>query len=442
MSSQFYSDYQSQTGQRYNFTPSSRTYDEFGNPEPSSDDGPRATTPSEDPAVLVDLLANNYDLTIEYRSDLHSFLEVARGLPPKELKIVLIQQATTLANQQHLIETKAICSMINETVTKVSASLSVNARITKEQISEIGAACKVVFYSGRCYNFSNEDLKAEVIPYLEKHSAVNGLEILFKTKTNHKLLTASVGRVLSYTKTWLRRTFITSIPDAAKNNCGLSVTALTTLLAKKCLLGSENAKAKHAIWVLIVRSFIRNNTNLRVVLGLDASDDDDDDEFSAAVSADPPPTVPAKRNHAGTPITVLWMERNQKYTPDLQSPGWTEYINACLKKELTLFPSDPLALIVGNKSSGGTAPAAAASAMGCLSGVLGGTGPRQPMTPNASNANPTALPGIFSGQPPFRTMDDLMNTATPFTFGNSTSRSGLTLPPLNPQAEGSSRHRN
>jgi hypothetical protein len=117
---------------------------------PSSDPPSDRSQQSDDPTVLVDLLANNYNLSLDLRSDLHSVLaydflssyilplnlssQIVRSLPPTQLKMALIQQATTLSNQQLLIETKALCSTIHDVATKIYKSLSDNAQITKHQM--------------------------------------------------------------------------------------------------------------------------------------------------------------------------------------------------------------------------------------------------------------------------------------------------------------------
>ncbi|KAJ7919965.1 hypothetical protein B0H13DRAFT_2319888 [Mycena leptocephala] len=411
-SSPTFSNYQSQNGRRY------ETYDQYGYVEPSSDPPSDGSQQSDDPTVLVDLLANNYNLNLDLRSDLHSFLD---------LKMALIQQATILSNQQLLIETKALCSTVHDVATKIYKSLSDNAQITKHQMGEITAACKALFYTGRRFNFSNEDFKAEVIPYLEKHAETNGLAIIFadKTRAHHKLLVGKAGLAASNAKTWLRRIVVGSLPDNEKKTPGMSVTALATYLYKKCLGGgaSENVKPQHAIWCVILRSIIRNNADLRFVISTD-NDDDDEVEFPTALS-----TVPAKRNHTGAvitqntdgkriehfwrQITVFWTALNKKHgSTDLQCEGWTSYINHCVAEELVLFPTDHLALIVGNKSTAASRVYRACCCLLIRSAV-------RSVARGAGNASLPTLPGTFAGRPPLSAIDQIMSAPTPFTFGNS-----------------------
>lgn len=77
-------------------------------------------------------------LTYEFFSssifDLTLSSQIVRSLPPTQLKMALIQQATILSNQQLLIETKALCSTVHDVATKIYKSLSDNAQITKHQM--------------------------------------------------------------------------------------------------------------------------------------------------------------------------------------------------------------------------------------------------------------------------------------------------------------------
>ncbi|KAJ7113566.1 hypothetical protein C8R44DRAFT_930247 [Mycena epipterygia] len=363
--------------------------------ERSSD--PHFDDRSDDPAVFFDLLANNFHLDVDLRSDLHSFLNVARSLPPLQLRVALVQQTTMLSNQQVLLETKNLCATVQELASKIYKSLSANAKITKEQMVEITAACKAQFFTRRRFEFSNYDFRADVIPYLEKHADTNGLTMIFedKTKAHHKLLVAKVGIAASNTKTWIRRT-----PSR-----GLSVSILATYLAKKCLGDSNRVKPQHAIWLIIIRFFIHHNKDLRLIISSDsAAVDDDKLEFPIGIS-----TVPAKRTNNGViitqdsdgkrieafwrQITVLLKARNKLYkSTDLQSEaGRSAFINECVREELQLFPSDPLTSIVGDKNASivTTPPATSAGAStsngGRLSGAL-----RRPLTPS----NTTSLPGF------------------------------------------------
>ncbi|KAF7349989.1 hypothetical protein MVEN_01300200 [Mycena venus] len=358
------------TAHDYGFEPSS---------DPHSDDS-QNTIQGDELTVFFYLLANNYKLDIELRSDLHSFLDVARSLPPLQLKIALIQQATALSNQQVLLETKAICSTVHEVVSKVYKSLSDNLKITKEQMSEITAACKTHF-TGRRFEFSNDDFKVDVIPYLEQHADTNGLAMIFedKTQAHHKLLVGKVGLAASNTKTWLRRTLVNFLPDPKKNNRGVSVTTLATYLSNKCLGDSKHVRAKHAIWLIIIRFFIRHNEDLRFIVSTDnAAVDDDELEFPTSISM-----VPAKRAHTGA---VVAQNSDGKRIEHF----W---------RQITLFPTDRLALIVGDKSPSATAAAtatASSSTGGRLSGALReGASARQPLTPvNAPDTNLPRLPGF------------------------------------------------
>ncbi|KAF8139363.1 hypothetical protein K438DRAFT_1946778 [Mycena galopus ATCC 62051] len=394
------------------------TYDEYyqnGRQTPSSDDSQLATQ-ADDVVLLVDRLANNYNLSAALRDDLHSFLEVAHSLPTLELKIAIIQQATTLQNQQMLINTQKALATMQESVATIYNSLSTNAHITKHHTSEIQAVCKLIFYNGRRIDFDNDALKRDVMPLLKKNKKTNGLLIFFQddSKTNLKLLTSEVGQQLSYVKTYMRRAMDKSLPS--HDSPGISATSLATELAKKCLQGSENVKPQHVIWCMILRSFLRNHPDVRMAASAD------DEEF-------PVQLLPSKRTHNGTPkkadskvhacfwnrIAALWAEKNKAYGSDLQSPAWNQHIRMLVKKELELFPSDPLTLVVG--TGGDAAGSSSISEQ-----------PRHEVPLTTSNArNVVQSVGGHSGQ---ASLDRLINTPTNFTWGGNPIR-GPTLPALN-----------
>jgi hypothetical protein len=75
----YFSQQQSQSGQRYNFTANGTRYDDDGHEIPSSDppyNEPQTAIGSDDSTLLVDHLANNYGLNNEYRGELHTFRDV------------------------------------------------------------------------------------------------------------------------------------------------------------------------------------------------------------------------------------------------------------------------------------------------------------------------------------------------------------------------------
>ncbi|KAJ6554595.1 hypothetical protein B0H19DRAFT_1377432 [Mycena capillaripes] len=159
-------------------------------------------------------------------------------------------------------------------------------------------------------------------------------------------------------------------------------------------------------------SFVCHNADLRII---ENSDDDtnDDDEFPEHLNQ----TIPAKRAHTGT-------ARNKMYrSTDLKSEGWSNFISDCVREELALFPSNPLTLIVGDKTTAGAAGAASAlsSFGGRLHGALrdGVADSRQPLVPsNAGNTMLPALPVVGARQP-VSSLDRMMLTPTPFTFGST-----------------------
>ncbi|KAJ7127458.1 hypothetical protein C8R43DRAFT_1028067 [Mycena crocata] len=448
----------SQTGQRYNFTSGGPYHDDDGNlVQRSDDDDSQSASQWDDPTLLVDHLANNYGLDNGHRDELHAFLDVARPLPPLQLKISLFQQVATLQNHQVLDELRALCTAIQEGIVAVKNSLSINPVLNKDQHAEINSACRAQFFTGRRVEFDNETIKAAVVPSLRKNKGTNGMALFFEGNNLMliRLINTAVGRACSYTKTFLRRILAQSISDGNENP-GIGVTALTTSLAKKCLGGSENARAKHAIWCLIIRALIRGDKTLRMAANTDAGDDEDDDDFPAAIS------VPAKRTSSGTTkahlpdkkiVTAFWhrvqtlfADKNRVFGTDLQSPGWTDYINQCIVQEKVMYPSDPLTLIVGTAAVITATPSSSANRLAGLTHQRtpsdAGPSSRGVLTPLGVNGSSTA----FGTNLP--SLDQMMRTPTNFTLGGvpvesrSGSSSGYMLPPIDTSSRGSSHRDN
>ncbi|KAJ6544897.1 hypothetical protein B0H10DRAFT_2203026 [Mycena sp. CBHHK59/15] len=244
----------------------------------------------EDPVLLVDQLSNSYQLDSESRGEMHAFLTIARSLRPLELKIALIQQATALQTQQMLQ-------------------------------SEVTSACKA---------------------YLEKHQAVNGLQVVFATSARKRVLKQAIRRQASYTKTYVHGILLPSV--CHDDSLGTSLTTVTGLLARKCLGGSENATPKLAIWVAILRSFACQHPEL----------------FKLKDDSDSANQLPEKQTHAGDPkhrgrvpkgtdfwsrIAALWKEKTDQWGSDLKATGWAQYINEVMRVERSMYPDDTIPLI-------------------------------------------------------------------------------------------------
>jgi hypothetical protein len=182
--------YRSQNGGRH----AHQTYDQYDYAEPSSDPPSDGSQQSDDPAVLVDLLANNYNLSLDLRSDLHSFLDVRvffflyltfKSLvpdcalaPPYAAQDGShptgnnsLQSAALDRNQGAMFDNPRGCDENLQVPLRQCTDYQApnglvlpfhSLSLTLLQ-SEITAACKVLFYTGRRFNFSNEDFKADVI---------------------------------------------------------------------------------------------------------------------------------------------------------------------------------------------------------------------------------------------------------------------------------------
>ncbi|KAJ7020785.1 hypothetical protein C8F04DRAFT_1274542 [Mycena alexandri] len=431
-------DWHSQTGQRYNMTVRSSDYDD------RYSDSSQTIAPSDDLRLLVDHLANNYNLTPDARVELLVFYDLVQPMPEAALKVALINHAALLHNTQVLDETKVLCSSVKDTVDAVLRATTQHVQLNKNQRAEITAACKSTFFSGRRYEFDNNTMKTE--PYLKKHGATNGLEIAFQESNKPLLFEVKgyTGRALSSIKSAIRRTIVNSLPS--KNLRGIGVTALTTNLAKTCLGGSENAKGKHAMWCLIVRAFVRESPELELLchspLYANGDDDDNDDDDNNDDDDDTAElTIPAKRTSSGTTkyrsegkvleafwrtITKLWKSNNKSWGSDLKSQGWNDFITAAIKAEQIKFPKDSLALVIGNESTVAAAAAAPSQSRGLAAFD------RPSLTPH----NRTQLRGqsnSFGNRPGPASLDSLMSTPTQFYTGYTGT---TTLPPMRTYAPG------
>ncbi|KAF7370793.1 hypothetical protein MSAN_00712800 [Mycena sanguinolenta] len=408
---------------------------------PSSDsysDGSQTAAGSDDASVLADHLANNYGLDNNSRGELLAFSQASlltRSLPGVQSQVVLIQHAATLQNGQAIERLLNMCMTIQSTVDSLVKSTLSTEKFTVEQKAEINAACRAVFFTGRLTNFDNDDLKPEVVVYLKKHMDTNGFKLFFedKTQAHSRVLFVQVGRSLSGIKSFFRRATLKSLPDG-KGDVGCSITALANTLGKRCLGGIENVKPKHAIWLLIVRSFIRNDEELQMFYAdLDDNEGDENGEI-------PTPALPAKRTRNGTVkvptsdgkiITTYWerlqflfKQKNKEFgTTELKSEPWTRYINTCVVQEKALFPHDNLALIVGNQAV--ISPPAPPS-LNRLAAL--------PMPNEAGGSRPTlgSRPSHAAAASGSRaSLDHLINTPTPFTIHGTPLNAGFSLPPLN-----------
>ncbi|KAF7368098.1 hypothetical protein MSAN_00876000 [Mycena sanguinolenta] len=390
---------------------------------PSSDsysDDSRTAAGSDDTSLLVDHLANNYGLDNDYRGELHTFSQLARSLPCVQSKVVLIQHANTLQNQQAIEQLMRMCTTIQNNIDTLLQSVSNSTKFTLEHKAEITAACKAVFSTGRLTDFDNDSLKPQVILHLKKHKDVNGFKLFFEdmSQAQSKALLNLTGRTLSQVKTSFRRMVIKSLPG--ENNVGCGIKELTNTLGSKYLGGTENVKPKHAIWLLIIRSFVRTDPELRMAPA------DVDSDNDVALSRLRPVTASSLRP-SGIDRKKLWKRKNKQFgTVDLKAAPWTSYINNCVVEERVLFPNDALALIVGN--DGGVAPAPAT--LNRLSGVSSEAGGSRGPLPLTAVTN-TSTASTSSGNR--ASLDNLINTPTLFTYNGApmNSGSGFVFPSLN-----------
>ncbi|KAJ7207738.1 hypothetical protein C8J57DRAFT_1258028 [Mycena rebaudengoi] len=306
-------------------------------------DFPRGSNSDEDRVLFVDKLANTYGLGDSYRDELHSFLQLAWLLPQVQLTVALIQQATTLQTQQYIRQLIDTCTTFKGSTDGLKSALMQAPQSMKDHTSVLNAACKLKMFDGLRIDFDNDAIKSDVLLYLKQRQDSNGLTGFFEEGSpRNKLLKQSLGRSASYAKSSVRQHIIDSM---VKNPTDL--TALTSLLARKCIGSADNAKPQHAIWCAIIRAVLRDNPELLK---------DIDKETRAAAlkrkrnapdteNNDTNATEEKKANDFWGRVSTFWNKKNAEWGPDLKSAGWMQHINKIITEERALYPNDPLPLI-------------------------------------------------------------------------------------------------
>ncbi|KAJ7929875.1 hypothetical protein B0H13DRAFT_1859361 [Mycena leptocephala] len=106
---------------------------DYYNPTSDSYTSDSYSDSSEDPASLVDLLANEYKLSNDFQDELHSFLEIARPLPDTQRRVGLIQQAAMLHAHHLLEETRTLGLEVREATDSILKGTAHSARLTSDQ---------------------------------------------------------------------------------------------------------------------------------------------------------------------------------------------------------------------------------------------------------------------------------------------------------------------
>ncbi|KAJ7176537.1 hypothetical protein C8R46DRAFT_1213112 [Mycena filopes] len=285
-----------------------------------------------EPAEFADSLCNTMGLSPKYRSDLHAFLAMLPG-PRHETIPMLYIMANSFYTQQLVLAQNTNFAAIADILQEVKAALAQNLDFTKEQTLEITTACKLTVFDPKRVDYDNDSVRREVLTYLKAHQSSNGLKSVFDTKSPARLraLNQLIGLQTSYAKS-IFRTHI------QKSLTGCATLATTTAMRK--LVGScENITPVHAMRMLILRQFARDNPELFKDSRKHARVERDDDDAEADNSKT------SCVNEYWPQFTKFVEGKNEEWTDDLRSPGWTQYINVIIAHEKRLFGNDMMPLI-------------------------------------------------------------------------------------------------
>ncbi|KAJ7019779.1 hypothetical protein C8F04DRAFT_1321119 [Mycena alexandri] len=326
---------QSQRGQSYTFT----THDEWlasvpdvSSPSPA-DPGP-ASDSRLDPADFADSLCNTLGLNAKYRSDLQTFVNMLTGSRDDRIAMVYLM-ATNLYTQQIVLDGRADYAAIAELLQDVKAALSQNLDFTKEQRTEITLGCKIKVWDPKRIDFDNDAIRHDVLSLLKSHKNSNGLKAVFDAGgARVKTLGQFIGLQASYAKSIFRNHIRDSL-----SGC---VTLATTGAMRKLVGSTENITPVHAMRMLVLRHFARENKELLGPV----------QESNKRARVGEPGDADNRKPTRGTDsdswwpqVTIYFEAKNKAWTADLKSPGWTQLINELMANEKKLFPNDLIPLI-------------------------------------------------------------------------------------------------
>ncbi|KAJ6568214.1 hypothetical protein B0H10DRAFT_2238213 [Mycena sp. CBHHK59/15] len=340
----------SQSGQRYTMSTYGEWMEQGGNggapssPTITPSDGSQLSLRNDDPTQMdpsdfVDSLCDLLELNPKYRSDLHAFILLCGSLSRELVMVMVTQQATNLYTQKLLLDAQANYSGVAEALRDVKTALAKNLELTKDQLAEITAVCKLKVWDPTRTDYDNEALREDVVEHLRKRQQTNGFKAIFESKGHNRMrtLNQAVGRQASYAKTTLR----TSIKESITAPTSTCLTITTTTTMRKFTGSTENISPKHAICMAIFRRFGRENPELLVSAESNKRQRTESDQLvnrKGRRGADPEAQWWVK-------ITAFFDEKNAEWGSDLKSVGWAVYINGAVKEEHCLHPNDVIPLI-------------------------------------------------------------------------------------------------
>ncbi|KAJ7468924.1 hypothetical protein B0H11DRAFT_2045319 [Mycena galericulata] len=341
---------QFQRGQSYTFTTQDEWRTSLNNMSSSptavgSDNGPfdsgsidflsQLDVSQLDPSAFADHISTSLSLTPKHRSDLHTFVKLVDNLSRSHSIPMIYSLATNFYTQQLILDSRTDYAAISEILNEVKNALAQNLDLTKEQKAEVTAACKSKVWDPKRSDFDNDAIRVDVLAHLKKHQANNGFKPLFdsKNQARTKSLQQFIGLQASYAKSHFRTHIKDSLPMCA--------TMATTAGMRKMVGSTENISPLHAMRMLILRDFARNNKEL---LGKD--------EQTSNKRARVGDSDTIRKGTRGTDADSWWPSfttfleaKNKEHTVDLKSPGWSGHIGQIVVYEHRAFPNDTIPLV-------------------------------------------------------------------------------------------------
>ncbi|KAJ7913832.1 hypothetical protein B0H13DRAFT_1873574 [Mycena leptocephala] len=324
---------QSQSGQRYTMCTNEEWLHGLDDPV-----DPPLSALDIDPTQFLDSISNSLGLDPEGRSDLHQFSQIFSSLPQDHRLALAFQQGTILQTQKLIRAATADYAGIKEALKDVKEALAQNTGLTKDQMTEINAVCKLIVWDPLRTDYDNDDLGKEANKRLEKNQKTNGMKTICDAtagQARKRALRQAIGRGASYAKSSFRKLLWDSInPESA------TCLTLTVTNASRKLTGStENVKSQHAVNMLILRQFGRDNQHL---LADKKSNKRPRDDSTRPNHEDSDSDRDTKFWEA---VTKFHDTNAKEWGTDRKSPGWTGYINNALTIERRLFPNDAIPLL-------------------------------------------------------------------------------------------------
>ncbi|KAJ6620162.1 GMC oxidoreductase-domain-containing protein [Mycena sp. CBHHK59/15] len=272
-----------------------------------------ATRVEFDAGVAV---GNQLRLSPEHRSAIHHFLTFFKSLPPDVLLAMAYQQATMLQSLELIQATRADYDSMKEVMAEVKQALAQNVDLTKEQTLEVNAVCKFVVWDPVRTDFDNDDIRKAAMKHLEKYQATNGLKSFLDAngQARTKALSQAVGRGASYAKS----TYRALLSESLDQKTGTCLTATVSNAMRKLMGSTENTSPRHAIQVVILRQFGRENAILLVKKKSKKRAHEDSAQTAT-------PHIPDSDSDAKwwSAVTEFFDKKAKQWGTDRKSPGWT-----------------------------------------------------------------------------------------------------------------------